>query len=173
MGPSGRIEDHLEDSPTLPTTPPPARPSPFAPAGGAYLGTRVLRGFPARRLCEGLRALGCPGIWLQHLGHGRRRHSEKEAGELRRKGATQDRPACVSPSPRPVDTRPPLHTAEALSPRGTAGPGPGGGAATAIPTLAGRSPAGPPGDPMAGSAWPGFLWGAFFLPHPCFLFLFF
>lgn len=23
MGPSGRIEDHLEDSPTLPTTPPP------------------------------------------------------------------------------------------------------------------------------------------------------
>lgn len=156
MRPSGLIADQLGDTPRSP----PPRPAPSQPAGGAYLGASILRDLPARRLHHGgLRALGCPGIGLQYLGHGRRRRSGERARlAAPRRGprrAARDRPARVSPSPRPADVWSPPRSAGAPSPRNTAGPRPGGDAATSIPT---RGSSGRPLLLRVPWAWPGFPW---------------
>lgn len=95
-------------SKTASPAPHPARPGPtLRAAGGSYLGARVLRDLPARRLHHrGLRALGRPGPRLQHLGHGRRGSGQEAAVRGAGRRGPESRPAAARPASRRAVRRP-------------------------------------------------------------------
>ncbi|KAK2114408.1 hypothetical protein P7K49_008674, partial [Saguinus oedipus] len=91
------------------------RARPLCSRVGAYLGARVIRGFPAWRLHRlGHRDLDRPWVWLERLGHGRRRCSGSLAS--RAEGPHPGRPSCLC-APRRGPESPPCRRGPSSPPR--------------------------------------------------------
>lgn len=159
VGLAGLTTNQLEDG--LPG--PPTRPGPtLRAAGGSYLGARVVRDLPARRLHRrGLRALGRPGPRLQHLGHGRRGSGQEPGVRAAGRRGPESPPRGRAPPPAAQcgDPSPPA-------------------AARAGGTVTSRDPIPSPGSsrrglPLLGAfrrgeagGWPAGRWGSAFFGAP-------